>query len=124
MKKNAEDENWRIMYDLFKEVEMTSFQKVMYLREEYAKLYTADSIDNKIISLYNSALMNRVQKLDTSGYNTMVEKLRKSDLDLSEKIIAYASLNRHKMRSDWKNYQLEAVPFIEKILHGRLPKVK
>jgi thiol-disulfide isomerase/thioredoxin len=113
-KEMLKHENWRIMYDLFKEVETTSFQKVMYLREEYAKIYTADSIDNKIISLYNSALMNRVQKLDTSGYNTMVEKLRKSDLDLSEKIIAYASLNRHKMRSDWKNYQLEAVPFIEK----------
>jgi len=107
-------ENWRIMYDMFKEVEMTAFQKVMLLREEYAKIYTADSIDNKIISLYNGALMSRVQKLDTLGYNNMIEKLRKSGLDLSEKIIAYASLNRHKMRSDWKNYQLEAVPFIEK----------
>ncbi len=107
-------ENWRIIYDMFKEVEMTAFQKIMSLRAEYAKIYTADSIDNKIISLYNGALMQRVQKLDTMGYNAMVEKLGKSGLDLSEKIIAYASLNRCKMKSDWKNYQLEAVPFIEK----------
>ncbi len=107
-------ENWRIMYDMFREVEMAAFQRVMALRAEYARIYTADSIENKIISLYNTALMTRVQKLDTLGYANMIEKLRKSGLDLSEKIIAYASLNRHKMRSDWKNYQEEAVPFIEK----------
>lgn len=107
-------ENWRIMYDMFREAEMTSFQRVMGLRADYAKIYTADSIDNKIISMYNGALMKRVQKLDTMGYNSMIEKLRKSNLDLSEKIIAYAELNKCKMKSDWKNYQLLAVPFIEK----------
>ncbi|MBL7925162.1 MAG: DUF255 domain-containing protein [Bacteroidia bacterium] len=107
-------ENWRIMYDLFRDVEMPAFQKVMLLREDYAKKYTADSIDNKIITLYNGALMTRVQKLDSLGYENMIGKLKKSRLDLSEKIIAYAELNRYKMKSDWKNYQLAAVPFIEK----------
>ena len=107
-------ENWRIMYDLFKEVELSSFQKVMGLRKEYEKKYTADSIDNKIISLYMTALMSRVQKLDTAGYDNMMAKLKKSGLDLTEKIMDYATLNKSKMKSDWKTYQQLAVPFIEK----------
>ena len=107
-------DNWRIMYDLFKEVEMSAFQRVLLQRDAYMKIYTEDSIDNKILSLYNGALMTRIQKLDTLGYNNMIEKLRKSKLDLANKIIAYAELNRFKMKSDWKNYQLAAVPFIEK----------
>lgn len=107
-------DNWRIMYDLFKDVEMPAFQKVMLNRSAYKEKYTADSIDNKIISLYNSALMTRIQKLDTLGYKNMIEKLGKSGLDLSEKIIAFAELNKSKLRSDWKRYQIEAVPFVEK----------
>lgn len=112
--KMLEYENWRIMYDLFKEVELPAFGKVMALRKRYEDKFTADSIDNKIISLYMTALMSRVQKLDTGGYNNMIAKLKKSGMDLSEKIIDYAELNKAKMKSDWKTYQQLAVPFIEK----------
>lgn len=107
-------DNWRIMYDLFREVELPAFQKVMENRGAYAEKYSADSIDNKIISMYNAALMMRVQKLDSLGYRNMTDKLRTSGLDLSEKIIAYADLNSFKMKSDWKSYQTAAVPFIDK----------
>jgi hypothetical protein len=102
------------MYDLFREVELPAFQKVMENRGAYAEKYSADSIDNKIISMYNAALMVRVQKLDSLGYRNMTDKLRTSGLDLSEKIIAYADLNSFKMKSDWKSYQTAAVPFIDK----------
>jgi len=112
--KMLEYENWRIMYDLFKEVELPAFGRVMALRKGYEEKYTADSIDNKVISLYMTALMSRVQKLDTGGYNNMITKLKKSGMDLSEKIIDYAELNKAKMKSDWKTYQQLAVPFIEK----------
>jgi tetratricopeptide (TPR) repeat protein len=58
--------------------------------------------------------MSRVQKLDTAGYQSMIAKLQKSKLDIADKIIAYAELNRAKMKSEWKTYQELAVPFIEK----------
>lgn len=107
-------DNWRIMYDQFQDAEATAFQRILLLRPDYAKKYTVDSIDNKILTVYNGALMTKVQKLDTLGYNNLIEKLRKSRLEISDKIIAYAELNRFKMKSDWKNYQLAAPGFIEK----------
>lgn len=119
-------ENWRIMYDMFRDVEQSAFQKIMLNRASYAKKYTPDSIENKILTLYNGALMTRVQKLDSAGYYNMIEKLRKSGLDLSGKIIDYAELNKFKMKSDWKSYQVAAVPFIEKYCsndHRRLNEV-
>jgi thiol-disulfide isomerase/thioredoxin len=107
-------ENWRIMYDLFKDVDMQAFNRVILNRDAYMQIYTEDSIDNKILGVYNGALMTRVQKLDSLGYNDMIFKLEKSKLPIANKIIAYAHLNRAKMKSDWKNYQALAVPFIEK----------
>ena len=107
-------ENWRIMYDLFKDVDMPAFNRVILNKDAYQQIYTEDSIDNKILGVYNGALMTRVQKLDTLGYNDMISKLGKSKLVIADKIIAYAHLNRAKMKSDWKNYQELAVPFIEK----------
>lgn len=106
-------DNWRILYDLFRDSEASAFQRVLLMRPEFAKKYTADSIDNKILTVYNGDLMTRVQKLDTAGYQSMIAKLEKSKLDIADKIIAYAELNRAKMKSDWKKYQELAVPFIE-----------
>lgn len=107
-------DNWRIMYDLFRDVEMVITQKIIFNRAAYAKKFTADSIDNKIISLYTGTLMQKVQKLDTLAYNNIIDKLRKTNLDITDKIIAFAELNKSKVRSDWKRYQIEAVPFVEK----------
>lgn len=107
-------ENWRILYDLFRDVEMPAFNRVILNRDAFMLKYTEDSIDNKILSLYNGALMTRVQKLDTLGYDNMILKLEKSKLTIANKIIDYAHLNRFKMKSDWKGYQAAAVPFIEK----------
>lgn len=107
-------DNWRVIYDLFRDAESSSFQRLILLRGEYARKYTQDSIDNKIITAYNGALMSRVQKLDTSGYQSLITKLSRSNLEITDKIIAYAELNRCRMKSDWKNYQVQGIAFIEK----------
>lgn len=107
-------DNWRIMYDLYRDVETVAMQKVIYNRGAYAKKYTADSIDNKILSMYTGVLMQKVQKLDTLGYQNVIDKLRKTGMDITDKIVAFAELNKSKIRSDWKRYQIEAVPFVEK----------
>jgi thioredoxin-related protein len=106
--------NWRIMYDLFREADLPAFQKVIENKKYYAEKYSADSIENKIISVYNYALMNRVQQLDSAGYENMISKLRNSNLDLRDKIISYAELNKVKMKSEWLRYEELAIPFIEK----------
>lgn len=64
--------------------------------------------------MYTGVLMQKVQKLDTLGYQNVIDKLRKTGMDITDKIVAFAELNKSKVRSDWKRYQIEAVPFVEK----------
>lgn len=106
--------SWRIMYDLFRDIEQPCMKTVMEHREDYAKVFTADSIDNKIIGLYSNALMMKVQMVDTNGYNSIINKLTASKLDLADKIVAFANLNRCKLKGQWEEYGRLGEIFAEK----------
>ena len=59
-------------------------------------------------------------------YNSIIEKLKVSKLDLAPKIIAYAELNKHKLKSEWAEYQQLSKPFVEtycKTDHRRMNEV-
>jgi len=105
--------SWKIMYELFRDIEQPCMKVVLDHREDYTAKYTSDSIDNKIMGLYINALMNKVQLLDSNGYKSIQEKLRASKLDLAEKIIAFADLNKMKMKGDWESYYRNAVLFVD-----------
>jgi len=105
--------SWKIMYELFKDIEQPCMKLVLEHRADYSAKYTSDSIDNKIMGLYINALMNKVQLLDSNGYVSIQEKLRASKLDLAEKIIAFADLNKMKMKGEWEAYFRNAVLFVD-----------
>jgi len=105
--------SWKIMYELFKDIEQPCMKLVLDHRADYSAKYTSDSIDNKIMGLYINALMNKVQLLDSNGYVSIQEKLRASKLDLAEKIIAFADLNKMKMKGEWEAYFRNAVLFVD-----------
>lgn len=105
--------SWKIMYELFRDIEQPCMKVILSHRSDYTAKYTADSIDNKIMGLYINALMNKVQLLDSNGYTSIQEKLRASKLDLAEKIIAFADLNKMKMKGEWEAYFRNAVLFVE-----------
>jgi thioredoxin-related protein len=105
--------SWKIMYELFRDIEQPCMKVVLDHRADYTAKYTADSIDNKIMGLYINALMNKVQMLDSNGYTSIQEKLRASKIDLAEKIIAFADLNKMKMKGEWESYFRNAVLFVD-----------
>jgi thioredoxin-related protein len=105
--------SWKIMYELFRDIEQPCMKVVLDHRADYTAKYTADSIDNKIMGLYINALMNKVQMLDSNGYTSIQEKLRASKIDLAEKIIAFADLNKMKMKGEWEAYFRNAVLFVD-----------
>jgi hypothetical protein len=105
--------SWKIMYELFRDIEQPCMKLVLDHRADYTARYTADSIDNKIMGLYINALMNKVQMLDSNGYLSIQEKLRASKIDLAEKIIAFADLNKMKMKGEWEAYFRNAVLFVD-----------
>ncbi len=104
---------WRIINEFLREVDMPSMTRFMQRRRDFAMKYTPDSVDNRILANYNASLMMLVQKLDTMTYNSMLGKLEISKLDLAPKIIAYATLNKYKLKSEWEEYQKFAPTFVE-----------
>ena len=106
--------SWKIMYELYKDIEQPCMKLILEHRSDYAEKYTSDSIDNKIMGLYINALMNKVQLLDSNGYLSIQQKLRASKLDLAEKIIAFADLNKMKMKGDWEGYFHNVDSFVVK----------
>lgn len=109
------DNNWRIIYDIIKDPTLSIMQRVLANKKEFEKKYTADSINNKLINLYNSYLMSYVQQLDSVGFEAAKKKVRTTKgLDIADKICAYAYLNKLKMKTDWSNYKTEGKKFLEK----------
>ena len=107
--------NWRIMYDIIKDPYLPVVQKFIENKKQLEKIYTVDSVNNKLITLYNSRLMQYVQQLDTNGYDKLIKSIKANEkLDIREKICAWADLNRAKMKSDWETYKKLSQPFVEK----------
>ena len=107
--------NWRIMYDILKDPTLPVMKRVIDFKKVYESKYTADSINNKLINIHNSYLMQYVQQLDSVGYKRAKQKIKNNTkLDISEKICAWAELNKYKMKSEWETYRKEGRKFIEK----------
>lgn len=107
--------SWRIMYDIIKDPTLPVMNRFIDNKEVLSSKYTADSVNNKLITVHNSYLMQYVQQLDSVGYEKAKQKIRNNPkLDLAEKICAWAELNKYKMKSEWDIYRVEGKKFIEK----------
>ncbi|CAN5473489.1 hypothetical protein BH11BAC2_BH11BAC2_22030 [soil metagenome] len=117
---------WKIINDYFRDVNQPAMGRVLARRKDFAAKYGADSVDNRILNNYNSALMQKVQRLDSIGYDALIAKIKSSKIDLADKIAAYADMNKMKMKSKWTEYLAAAPAFIDtycKDDHRRLNEV-
>lgn len=116
--------NWRIMYDILKDPTMPIMKRFLANKKELAKAHTLDSVNNKLITIFNTYLMQYVQLLDTAGYEKSKQRiLNMNGLDISEKIVAWAELNKHKMKSEWDVYKVNSKTFIEKYGEGDFRRI-
>ncbi len=107
--------NWRIMYDIIKDPNMPVLKRIIENKKKLEAIYTADSINNKLINLNNTYLMTFIQQLDSVGYENAKRKIKENkNLDIANKICAFADLNKYKMKSDWETYKIEGKKFVEK----------
>ena len=107
--------NWRIMYDILKDPTMPIMKRFIANKKELASVHTMDSVNNKLINIFNSYLIQYVQLLDSNGYEKAKQKvLAMKDLDIAEKIVAWSELNKHKLKSEWDIYKVEGKKFLDK----------
>ena len=107
--------NWRIMFDILKDPTLPVMKRILENKKEIEKKYTADSINNRLISMYNNYLTGYVQRVDSAGFESAKRQvLNTPNLDIAEKIVAWADLNKLKMKSEWETYKAEGKKFIDK----------
>lgn len=105
---------WRFMYDFLTDPTLPIAKTLMDNKKAFEAKFTADSVNSKITGIYISDMMKKVQKLDSSGYEQQKMGLMRSNLDIAEKICAYADLTTFRIKAQWPQYIAAAPAFIEK----------
>ncbi|MCW3084803.1 MAG: thiol:disulfide interchange protein [Bacteroidetes bacterium] len=106
--------NWNIMYNYLTDYSSPQFTYLEKNKEIFAKLYTADSVQGKINSVYSGGLLQAIRKKDDAGYQVLKTKIKTADNAGSEKIILEADMKLYQRNADWKNYATVAVAYANK----------
>lgn len=106
--------NWRIFNLFVSDYDSPVFLYFEKNQSHYTKLYTADSVKHKLTSVYSDGLYKAIDKSDLATYEALKEKLQKSKLKNAAELVAEADLYYYSVSTDWNNYALTAINYIEK----------
>lgn len=106
--------NWEIIYKHVEDYNSKTFQSFEADRENFAKLFNNDSVDNKIKDVYTNALYSAIQKKDMLDYESLKTKLRKSNTKDAEKIIIQTDIRLYQISQDWVKYAASVSEYITK----------
>jgi thiol-disulfide isomerase/thioredoxin len=106
--------NWNIIYNYIDDYSSKTFTDFEADRNIYAKLYSLDSVENKINSVYTSSLYSSIQNKDMKTYEILKTKLRASNTKDAERIIMEADVKLYQRNGDWANYAKYATEFVNK----------
>jgi thiol-disulfide isomerase/thioredoxin len=97
--------NWEIIYKFVTEMDSPEFGNLLKYQQEYEKLYSKDSVNSKIYSVYLQALtaMTRSKSFNEEKYNALKQKIRESGFADADKLIFTADLSS---RIDDKFFEL------------------
>ena len=107
-------ENWRIIKELFKDVDAPFMKVFIDKKHALIKLNSTRDINDKILAMYDFEFYMRNRLLDSAGYDALKQQVKASKLDIADMIVDYADLNRFKAASQFDNYFDAAEPFVEK----------
>ena len=105
-------ENWRIINEVFKDVNSGFMQKLIVNKKALEQQYTASVVNSKFISIYSFEFYMRNRQLDSLGYDKLKQKIKESKLDIGNMICEYADLNRMNAMSMYDDYFKTAPDFI------------
>lgn len=105
--------NWEIIVKYVNDYSSKQFRFLEINNAAFSKLYTADSVDNKISQVYADGLTMAIKKKDLEGYELLKTKLRKSGAADAEKTIAEAEMRLYKYAQDWNNYAVAAINYVD-----------
>lgn len=103
--------NWSILYKYLNDYSSPAFAYLEQNREAFGKLYTADSVQDKINKVYSAGLVLALRKKDSTGYELLKRKVKESNNPDAAKIILESDLKKYQLSGDWDNYAATALRY-------------
>ncbi|MCW3105082.1 MAG: putative disulfide-isomerase [Bacteroidetes bacterium] len=108
--------NWNIIYKYVNDYSSKEFMILERDRDTFSKLYTKDSVQDKINGVYTSGLYIAINKKDDQAYQALKEKVKASGNPDAEMVIMDADLRYYMLKKDWKNYAATASAYVDKYI--------
>ncbi|MFZ4523446.1 MAG: thioredoxin family protein [Bacteroidales bacterium] len=94
--------NWNMMYLYSSDMDSREFNYLVNHQKEFEKLYTRDSVEAKINSVFLQSLTNfcKSRSFTEESYNQMKQKIKGSGFADADKVIFSSDLNLYQVKSD------------------------
>ncbi|WP_162426930.1 thioredoxin family protein [Pontibacter pudoricolor] len=96
--------NWKLIYENINTVESPTFKHLVKNREAFAKKYTADSVNNKILSVYGMALNRAAYEGKDAEFTKLKTNLTKLNLKDAERSLLFADAVYYERKQDLPKY--------------------
>jgi thiol-disulfide isomerase/thioredoxin len=96
--------NWKLIYENINTVESPTFTHLVKNRDAFAKKYTADSVNNKILSVYGMALNRAAYEGKDAEFTKLKTDLTKLNLKDAERSVLFADAVYYERKQDLPKY--------------------
>jgi thiol-disulfide isomerase/thioredoxin len=109
-------ENWIMINKYVTDYKSKEFDYLLKNANAFAKKYTVDSINNKIVDVYRKACSNLIYKkvLDSVGYLQLKKEIKENIAQRSDELILWSDMTLYLHKSDYLNFANTAVTYIDK----------
>ncbi|MBP6334179.1 MAG: DUF255 domain-containing protein [Bacteroidia bacterium] len=97
-------ENWLIIYDFVEDYYSKAFQYLENNKTYFSEMSSVDSVESKIVQVYESGLTTSLEKNDMAVYESLKTKLRNSNVKDAEKIILQADIKTARKEQNWTEF--------------------
>ena len=106
--------NWRLLYRYLDDPSSPAFAYLEKNQAAFAKKYTADSVQGKLLNVYAGTLYAAIKANDDAGYLKAKQEFSAKNLKGKERAILGSDIQYYKKKADMKNYAASVVQMVEK----------
>ena len=106
--------NWNMINAYEEDAGSKPFGYLMTNYNEFVKLYTKDSVDNKILGVFDASLSAAARKKDEPAFTALKTKLKTFNHPMADAISLQADMDFYKAAADWKKYADASSSYIDK----------
>ena len=117
--------NWDMIYNYLSDINSSVFEYLLHHQKEYMKLYTKDSVNAKIYSVFFQAITagNKNKAASDSNFKELTQKIKNSGFEEAGMVIFDGTLNLHVMRGELDKFLDLAVSGLDTYYSGDYVKL-